>query len=70
MGARSDHKSPRIAPVLQPGQDVPCTGRESPVATRDALDARELDDLEGLIGALSRTQMPRLDAMDGFEPRL
>jgi hypothetical protein len=69
MGATSDH-SPRIALVLQPGQDVQGTVRESLANLDGELDATALDHIEGLIGALSRTQTPQLEVKDGFELRL
>ena len=69
MGATSDH-SPRIALVLQPGLDVQDTVRESLANLDGELDATALDHIEGLIGALSRTQTPQFDAKDGFELRL
>lgn len=69
MGATSDH-SPRIAMVLQPGPDVQECLRESLTSLCGELDARALDDIEDLIGALSRTQVSQLEAKDGFELRL
>jgi hypothetical protein len=69
MGATSDH-SPRIALVLQPGPDVQESVRESLSTLCGELDARALDDVEGLIGALSRTQASQLEVKDGFELRL
>ncbi len=69
MGAISDH-SPRIALVLQPGLDVQESVRESLATLCGELDAKALDDVEVLIGALSRTQAPRFEAKDGFELRL
>lgn len=69
MGATSDH-SPRIALVLQPGPDVQESVRESFASLCGELDAKALDEIEVLIGALSRTQMSQLEAKDGFELRL
>ncbi len=69
MGATSDH-SPRIAPVLRPGQDVQETVPESYAPLDDELDARALDSIGVHIGALSRTQTSQLEAKDGFELRL
>jgi hypothetical protein len=69
MGAISDH-SPRIALVLQPGPDVQESVRESLATLCGELDAKALDDIEVLIGALSRTQASQLEAKDGFELRL
>jgi hypothetical protein len=68
MGANSDH-SPRIALVLQPGPDVQESVRESLSTLCGELDAKDLDDIEGLIGALSRTQTSQLEAREGFEVR-
>ena len=69
MGAYSDH-SPRIALVLQPGPDVQESVRESLATLCGELDARALDDIGVLIGALSRTQASQLEAKEGFELRL
>ena len=69
LGANSDH-SPRIALVLQPGPDVQETVRESFASLCGELDAKALDDIGVLIGALSRTQASQLEAKDGFELRL
>jgi hypothetical protein len=69
MGANSDH-SPSIAMVLQPGPDVQETVRESLVTLCGELDAKALDDIGVLIGALSRTQVSQLEAKEGFELRL
>jgi hypothetical protein len=69
MGAISDH-SPRIALVLQPGPDVQESVRESLANLCGELDAKALDDVEVLIGALSRTQASQLEAREGFELRL
>jgi hypothetical protein len=69
MGANSDH-SPRIALVLQPGPDVQESVRESLATLCGELDAKALDDIEVLIGALSRTQASQLEVKDGFELRL
>ena len=69
MGAKSDH-SPRIALVLQPGPDVQESVRESLATLCGELDARALDDIGVLIGALSRTQASQLEAKEGFELRL
>jgi hypothetical protein len=69
MGATSDH-SPRIALVLQPGPDVQESVRESLTSLCGELDAKALDDIGVLIGALSRTQVSQLEAKDGFELRL
>ena len=69
MGAISDH-SPSIALVLQPGPDVQESVRESLANLCGDLDAQALDDIEGLIGALSRTQASQLGATEGFELRL
>jgi len=69
MEANSDH-SPRIATVLQPGLDVQESVRESLATLCGELDAKALDDVEGLIGALSRTQTSQLEAKEGFELRL
>jgi hypothetical protein len=68
MGATSDH-SPRIALILN-GPDVHESVRESLSALGGELDARALDNIEVLIGALSRTQTSQLEATDGFELRL
>ena len=69
MEANSDH-SPRIALVLQPGPDVQESVRESLATLCGELDAKALDDIEVLIGALSRTQTSQLEAREGFELRL
>ena len=69
MGAKSDH-SPRIALVLQPGPDVQESVRESLATLCGELDAKALDDIGVLIGALSRTQASQLEAKEGFELRL
>ena len=69
MEANSDH-SPRIALVLQPGLDVQESVRESLATLCGELDAKALDDVEDLIGALSRTQTSQLEAKEGFELRL
>ena len=69
MEANSDH-SPRIALVLQPGPDVQESVRESLATLCGELDAKALDDVEDLIGALSRTQTSQLEAKEGFELRL
>ena len=69
MGAISDH-SPRIALVLQPGPDVQESVRESLATLCGELDAKALDDIGVLIGALSRTQAPQFEAKEGFELRL
>jgi hypothetical protein len=69
MEANSDH-SPRIALVLQPGPDVQESVRESLATLCGELDAKALDDVEDLIGALSRTQTSQLEAREGFELRL
>ncbi len=69
MGAKSDH-SPRIALVLQPGPDVQESVRESLATLCGELDAKALDDIGVLIGALSRTQASQLEVKDGFELRL
>ena len=69
MGANSDH-SPRIATVLQPGPDVQESVCGSLATLCGELDAKALDDIGVLIGALSRTQASQLEAKDGFELRL
>jgi hypothetical protein len=69
MGANSDH-SPRIALVLQPGPDVQESVRESFATLCGELDAKALDQIGVLIGALSRTQASQLEATEGFELRL
>ncbi len=69
MGANSDH-SPRIALVLQPGLDVQESVRESFANLCGELDAKALDDIGVLIGALSRTQASQLEVKEGFELRL
>jgi hypothetical protein len=69
MGAKSDH-SPRIALVLQPGPDVQESVRESLATLCGELDAKDLDDIGVLIGALSRAQASQLEAKEGFELRL
>ena len=69
MGANSDH-SPRIAMVLQPGPDVQESVRGSLATLCGELDAKALDDIGVLIGALSRTQTSQLEATEGFELRL
>jgi hypothetical protein len=56
--------------VLQPGPDVQESVRESLATLCGELDARDLDHIEGLIGALSRTQASQLEAREGFELRL
>ena len=69
MGAYSDH-SPRIATVLRPGHDVQGPVREALATLCGELDAKAFDHIEGLIGALSRTQASQLGAREGFELRL
>jgi hypothetical protein len=44
--------------------------RESRATLCGELDAKALDNVEGLIGALSRTQTSQLEAREGFELRL
>jgi len=44
--------------------------RESLATLCGELDAKALDDIGVLIGALSRTQASQLEAKDGFELRL
>jgi hypothetical protein len=56
--------------VLQPGPDVQDTVRESLATLCGELDAKALDDIGVLIGALSRTQASQLEAKEGFELRL
>jgi hypothetical protein len=56
--------------VLQPGLDVQDTVRESFTNLCGELDASDLDSIEVIIGALSRTQTSQLEARDGFELRL
>ena len=69
MGANSDH-SPRIATVPRLGQDVQGPVREPLATLCGELDARAFDHIEGLIGALSRTQASQPEAREGFELRL
>lgn len=69
MGVSTDD-SPRIALVLEPGPDVQGTVRESFTNLCGELDASDLDSIEVLIGALSRTQASQLEAREGFELRL
>lgn len=69
MGATSDH-SPRIASVLQPGQDVRDTVREPLRTFGGELDAGASDFVGTPVGALSQTQTPQLEAREGFELRL
>jgi hypothetical protein len=56
--------------VLQPGPDVQETVRESLANLCGELDAKALDDIGVLIGALSRTQASQLEVKDGFGLRL
>lgn len=56
--------------VLQSGPDVQETMRESLESLCGELDAKALDDIGVLIGALSRTQAFQLEAKEGFELRL
>jgi hypothetical protein len=56
--------------VLQPGPDVQETVRESLASLCGELDAKALDHIGVLIGALSRTQASQLEAKEGFELRL
>jgi hypothetical protein len=44
--------------------------REALATLCGELDAKAFDHIEGLIGALSRTQASQLEAREGFELRL
>lgn len=69
MGATSDH-SPRTASVLGIGPDVREPVRGSLTSLCGELDAKALDDIGVLYGALSRTQVSQLEVRDDFGLRL
>ena len=66
IGPQPPHRTGAPSRTGCPGAPV----RESFVSPRGELDATALDHIEGLIGALSRTQTPQLEVKDGFELRL